>query len=320
MANRIFDLNTEKLFRADAFLTATAEELRVLVAIMADRSATDAEIAEAAGVSTARCRAAITLFSAEGILSCSETVRDEFSPSDTNDSDEDSALSVARDIRDKGLASLISEFSALINKPALSTGQVKKIVALYTNYSLSEEYILALAAHLADLGKLTVTRLSNEAIRLVEREIDTPELLYAYIEEKKRTTDADARLRKLFGIFGRSITKTEHELFSKWIYEFGFSENIIGEAYDICVGSISKFSAAYIDHILTRWHDCGCKTLDDCLMCQERDRAAIAEEKKRRMGTKTAKKSEPKAPKYGAFSAEDALMRALERSYGSEDD
>ena len=322
MKKSIFELNRERLFESESFATATAEELRVLVAMLAGGATDDAELAALASVSAPRCRSAIALFEAEGIVTRADAVSDEFVPSDIGigEVEEDNAVKVARDIRDSGLATLIAEFAALMNKPALSTGSVKKIVSLYTNYALSEEYILALAAHLADCGKLTVTRLVNEAMKLVEREIDTPEGLYAYIEQKQRRTDADQRIRNMLGLSNRTLSKTEHECFNRWVNEYGYSEGIIGEAYDICVAQLGKYSPKYMNAVLSRWHECGCKTLNECLAATERDRATIRAEKtaKRKGGTKNSEQSAE--PKYAAFSAEDALMRALERSYGGDAD
>ena len=320
MAKRMFEVNTSALFSSEAFIGATRDELRVLVAVMADRAATDEAIAEAAGVSAARCRSALTLFEEEKILTRTAAVEEEFE-APIDEPDEDSAVQVASDIRDRGLASLISNFAALLQKPALSTGQVKKLVALNTNYSLSEEFLLTLGAHLADRGKLTVTRLVNEAIKLVEHEIDTPEALCAYIEQKRMTTEANIRMRRILGINGRAITNSERVYFEKWINEFGFSDQIIAHAYDIMFSNINKYHPKYMDHILTRWQDSGCKTLADCIEQNERDRAALAAEataKKSSVKNPTKKQTDT-TPKYGAFSAEDALMRALERSYGSED-
>lgn len=318
MSERIFEINTEELFGKEVFLEATKDELRVLVAVMADRAATEDRIAEAAGVSAARCRSALTLFEEEKILIRRDAISEEFE-APIDEPDEDSAVKVAEDIRDKGLAALIAEFAQLLGKPALSTGQVKKIVALHTSYSLSEEYILNLGAHLADLGKLTVTRLVNEAIKLVEREIDTPDALQSYIEEKNRSNDAVARLRKFFKFYNRALTKSEHEYFRRWIYDYGFSEEIISEAYEICIANTEKYNAKYIDHILARWHEAGCKTISDCIALTERDRATLAAQNKKSSKPKSDKKAEGGVPKYGAFSAEDALMRALERSYGTEE-
>ena len=73
-----------------------------------------------------------------------------------------------------------------------------------------------------------------------------------------------------------------------------------------------------MDAILSRWGAAGCKTLSECHAASERDRTTLLEEKKGRRTERKREKSEE--PKYAAFSAEDALMRALERSYGSSDE
>lgn len=319
MGKSIFKINKEKLFEAQSFVSASAEELRVLVAIIGANVTDEKELASLAFVSEARCRAAISLFEAEGIITKESVVTDEFEsvmPQTDDGVEDDSAKKVAKDIRDSGLASLITDIAMVMEKPALSTTSVKKIISLYTNYALNEEYILTLAAYLSDTGRLTVTRLVNEAIKLVDMEIDTPNVLFNYLEEKKKKSAAEARVSKLLIAGGRPLTKTERECFNKWVNEFGFSESIIEEAYDITVANTGRYSLKYIDEILTRWHESGCETVSECLAASERDRKIIRA--KRSDGTGKAPK-EKKEGKYAAFSAEDALMRALERSYGTDE-
>lgn len=320
MSKSIFSVNPERLFESEVFLSATADELRVLTAILAANTTSADELAAVSKVSNSRALAALALFEAEGIVTRSDAVTDEFSDSgnDITEVEEDSAVRVAKDIRDSGLATLIAEFALIMKKPALSTGQVKKIVSLYTNYALSEEYILHLASNLADDGKLTVTRLVNEAIKLVEREIDTVDLLYSYLEERKKRTEAETRVAKILGIYGRSLSKIEKDCFNKWMNEYGYSDQIIGEAYSNMISYTGQVRIKYMDAILSRWNECGCKTLAQCRAASERDRALIAAEKKK--GANSNKSNEKTEPKYAAFSAEDALMRALERSYGTNTD
>ena len=316
MNKSVYKANLVALPDSELFLEASRDELRVLLLALAGVPAD--ELSERAGVSPARAASALSLWLESGLLSREELVAEEFSerilPSEI---DEEASVKVARDIRDSGLASLISECAGLMNKSALSTAEVKKIVALHTQYSLTEEFILTLAAHLADLGRLTATRLANEAIRLTEREVDTVEALILDIEEKKKQNDTDARMKRLFGIKNRSITKSEHKLFEKWTVEFGYSEGIIGEAYDIAVANTGEYRPNYIDKILSRWFECGCKTLAECRSRQEQDRNTIAQERGKQKPAEK-KKSDP-TPKYGSFNAEDALMSALMRSYGEED-
>ena len=317
MNKSVYKANLSALTESELFLEASREELRVLLAAIS--GVPEEALSEVAKISPARVASALALWREAGILSCDELITDEFAERLTpSEIDEESSVKVARDIRNRGLAALVSECALLMNKPALSTAEVKKIVALHSQYALTEEYILTLAAHLADLGRLTATRLANEAIRLTERGIDTAEALILDIEEKKKQNDTDARMRRLLGIYNRSISKSEHELFKKWTDEFGYSENIIGEAYDISVANTSKYSPQYIDKILSRWFECGCKTLSDCLSREASDRQTLAEERGANKQTEKKKKIDS-VPKYGAFNAEDALMSALLRSYGEED-
>ena len=317
MNKKIYRVRTEGLLECEAFSDASKEELKVLVALIAGAEAD--ELASILGISSARAASSVSLWRESGVITEQELVKDEFDTEDKDAITEEPAKIVAKDIRDRGLAMLVSEVARLLGRPALSTTSVKKIIALHTEYALSEEYILTLAAHLCDTGKLTVTRLANEAIRLVDKGIDTADSLLAYTEMQRKQTDADARLRRIIGIYNRNITPREREYFNKWVNEYLFSEGILTEAFDRTVnGAKGQFSAAYMDAILTRWHECGCKTLAECIARSETDKVTIDEEKAReREGRKNAKASTPATPKYGAFDAEEALAMALQRSYGN---
>ena len=317
MAEKIYRVKTDGLLECEAFADASREELKVLVALIAGAGAD--ELPSLLGISSARSASSVSLWRESGVLTEEELVKVEFDTEKNDEIEEEPASLVAKDIRDKGLAMLVNEVARLLGRPALSTASVKKIVALHTEYALSEEYILTLAAHLCDTGKLTVTRLVSEAIKLVEKGIDTADDLLVYTERWRNMTDADARLRRIIGIYNRNLTQSEKEYFNKWVNEYLFSEGIISEAYDRSVkGARGQYSAAYMDAILTRWHECGCKTLAECIARSETDKAAIDEEKAReRESRKKAREGAQTTPRYGAFDAEEALAMALKRSYGS---
>lgn len=321
MAEKIYRVKTDGLLECEAFADASREELKVLVALIAGAGAD--ELPSLLGISSARSASSVSLWRESGVLTEEELVKVEFDTEKNDEIEEEPASLVAKDIRDKGLAMLVNEVARLLGRPALSTASVKKIVALHTEYALSEEYILTLAAHLCDTGKLTVTRLVSEAIKLVEKGIDTADDLLVYTERQRNMTDAEARLRRIIGIYNRNLTQSEKEYFNKWVNEYLFSEEIIGEAFDITVNNTKGYSASYMDAILTRWHECGCKTLAECIARSETDKAAIDEEKAReRESRKKAREGAETTPRYGAFDAEEALAMALKRSYGSlaEDD
>ena len=122
-------------------------------------------------------------------------------------------------------------------------------------------------------------------------------------------------MRELLGIRGRALTKTERDFFKKWMHEFGYSKDIIGEAYDITVSATGDRSLPYMDSILTGWHDADCKTLEECRTKAEMHKYE-GKKKANNSSQKSKKTVEADIPKYSNFNSEDALMRALERSYG----
>ena len=318
-----YKFNAKALTSSEAFTEASKEELRVLLAIIAEggKVESDAALAKAAGVSKGRASSSLVFWEESGIITENDgtpTITEEFEARvELGKLDTGTAISTAKSVRDNELAALISECATLMQRPALNTEEIKTINALYTQYALDEEYIITLAAHINEKGKLTAARLGTEAERLVKRGIDTAEALFAYIEEKANESSDEWEFRHLLGIYNRTLTKSEQDYVKKWYGEYGFGEEIIGEAYDITVRNTGKLSLPYMDALLTPWHEGGCKTIDDCRAAIERDKAAKAAEDKQKMPPKMPRT--PKTtPRYGNFDPLEAFEAALKRSYGDE--
>ena len=308
--------------KTEAFAEASREELRVLLALI-ERGGTVSgaeELAALAKTSKARASAALVFWEEAGVIregnSSEPTITEEFEQRlESGKIREVDSSEAARSIRDAGLCDMIAECAALMNRAALNTTEIKELTALYEQYALTEEFIVMLAAYLAEHGRLTVTKLVNKAIKLTEQEVDNPKALEAYIIERESDSEAERELRKLFGIYGRAPSKTEKECFKKWSKDFGYYTDVVGEAYDIAVSNVSRGHVAYADKILTSWYDAGCRTLAEC-------RAKHAKDEEEKKAERTAKKEKKAASKktnerFGDFDAEKAFLKALERSYGS---
>ena len=323
MTEYTFKVDLDKITSKECFKEASREELKVLITIasLKGASADPDTVAELSGVSKARVKAAIALFEESGVLTrpgdgLLAEVEYEFENSKAPDTD--SVREVARSIRENDLYEMNREMERIFEK-TLETREIERITSLYTKKGLSPEYILTLSAHLKDRSqRLSVEGIVREANKLISKEIDTLEELEIYIKEKNAEVAGEMEMRRLFGIFGRTLTKTERDFFNRWLHEYGYSSVIIGEAYDITVNAINKMSLPYIDTILTAWHDAKCTTLEEC-----RARADIRKQEKSKNTNKSSQKSkktvEAEVPKYTDFNSEDALLRAIERSYGTSD-
>lgn len=322
----------------EAYAEATVQELKVLLALYEfDGVCTEDELLSASGVSKSRLASGIALWKGEGVIversadmrtqtPYGNIVTEEFEESLVPDKlYEETALEAALSIRNQGLASLIDECAAMMGKAMLSPSECKRIANLSSQYALSEEYIAILASHLAEKGCLTVTRLVSRAVKLTEKDINTPEQLEDYIRENERELTGIAEVRREMNFYDRSFSKREEEYIIKWMNELGYDAKIIGEAYGLCTVATGKRSFRYVDVLLEDWHSAGCKKLEDCIARYEAvniERENAYRERKAQPQTRPAagKKTEKKKPRYGDFDPEEALRRALERSFPFDDE
>lgn len=323
MDGKSYKISNKRLTETEAFATATAEELRVLLALMECEGIFESEdaLAKLSSTSRARCISALALWEAEGIITQGDaehepTIVEEFEERiRLGEFEETSAVEVAKTIRDDELAWLIDDFARLMNQPTLPTEDIKTITQIYRELKLSVEYIATLAAHLASKNRLTAYRLKDEAMKLVRREVDTYDDLDKYIQNKEDEKSSHPEFRRIMGLYGRSLSPTEKECFEKWGEEFCFSTEIVRLAYDIAALNTGKGSITYMDKILTDWYESGCKTVAECQAHSEarKNSGGYAE----KLASRRAKTEAPK-PRYGDFDVEDAFKRALERSYGED--
>jgi DnaD/phage-associated family protein len=323
MTDYTFKVKLGGITEYECFKEASKDELKVLVALASLNGAgTTAEsLAESLGLSKARVMAAVTLFEESGVLvGCSDgllaEVEYEFEVKD--DGESHSSLRAAEVIRNCDVRELNREMETLLAK-TLSPREMARLTPLIESSGLSVEFLLLLTSHLKESRmRVSVEMIVREAKRLIEQEITTLEALEVYVRDKEEEVAGEREMCTLFGIRGRTLTKSERAFFKKWLHEFGYSGLIIGEAYDITVGATGNRSLSYIDKILTSWHENGCKTLEEC-----RTRESIRKQENSKTagkgGQRPKKSVEADTPKYTDFNSEDALLRALERSYGDSD-
>ena len=312
---------------APAFTEASKEELRVLLALVqldGEVDSTEA-LAEAVMISPARCKAALAFWEESGIISPDDgrpTITEEFEERLVRgEIDVVPAVKVAKSIRDEELAGTIEECAKMMNKACLSNEEVKGIVALHTQYSLSSEYIATLAAHLSSKGDLTVRKLCNEAIHLSEKGCSDFDSLEAHLKYMEEASGAEWEFRRVLGIYGRNLSQSERKYFKKWAEEFGYSVSIVSEAYDIAVLNTKsgRGDLRYMDSVLTSWHEAGCRTVNECLAMVESERAKRTADKAASEPKKKSK-STPETPRYGNFDINEAFNNAVARSFGGSEE
>jgi DnaD/phage-associated family protein len=328
-----YAFSDKRISEAAEFAEASAAELRVLLALIdMDGDADEDELMDRAAISKARLCAALALWEEAGVI----RPRDEGEASVPygnritmefaeriipGELEMQTAAESAITIRRKRLASLFDEIAMMLGKAMLTPMEIKRISSLSAQYSIDEEYIATLAAYLCEHGNFSVNILVGRAKKLAEDGVLTTEMLNDYIQEKTLRDTKFIEFRKLFGIYDRAITKTEEKYFTKWCFELAYGTDVIGVAYDIAVANTNKRDLKYMDKLLCDWHSHGCMTV---AACEKRYEAAGLEKKQEeasrraeQTAVRRATSSTQRAPKprYGDFDPEEAMRRAIERSY-----
>lgn len=316
-------INRDMLKECETFATATADELRVLLAVMAsDGEITDgAAIGKVAKTTACRAKASLVLWEESGVLTLTErqSITEEFEEN-TNDSTM-TARAAARTIRSGALAEFMENFAEMTGVAAVSTEAAKLISAVYGELGVSTDYMLALAVYISEKGKLTAKRFYIEAERLVKRGIDTDAALTEYINEKKNEAPAEWEFRRLFGVYDRTLTKSEKAYVKRWYAEYGYGNELIGEAYDIMISNKGKLALPYMNKILTGWYESGVKTVADAEKRMAQDRAEMAAKagEKDSVDDKPKRKAAKREKPACSFDIDDVFEKALARSFGTDE-
>jgi DnaD/phage-associated family protein len=313
-----YDIFLSELDKCAELCDATAEELRLLLALIAEGGELESEerLAERAKITVGRARASLRFWLDAGIIAA----KDDGAPRITEEHKtrvnkgeliERDGQSVAKEIRENDMKPLFDELCRIFERP-ITTAESKIVAGTVEQYGVSREYLISLAAFLKGRNRLTVTKLRDTAITLSDKGIDTLEALEIYICEREKELKCEWEIKRVLGIYDRVISPSERKYFKAWSEEMGFGSEIIAEAYDITVMQTGKRSLPYMNEILSAWNKAGLKTPEECRRHSEEGKP---EEKAK---PRRERKSESK-PRYGNFDIDEAFKNALLRSYGDED-
>ncbi len=296
--------------------TATADELRVLLAVMLEREFTVSELAAKLDMTENALRRAISAWESYGALTLESSTDNAMTaaekkreilkdgkktlPSPTLPHySSDEIASVME--RTTGSSELLDSCQQTLGK-IFNTTETAIIIGLVDYLSLTPDYILLLCSHAANIQKKSVRYVEKMALDLFDRDIIT----YAALEEELGAIEQRASMehfiRDLFGIGGRTLIKKERDFIADWVGKYGFGRDMIRAAYEVTVEKTKEPNMNYANAVLQNWYAAGLKTPED-VEAAEAQRAA----------------NRPKdVPAGTSFSTDSFFEAALQRSYGEE--
>ena len=163
--------------------------------------------------------------------------------------------------------SLSGEVQRLLGR-TLNTEELKILLGFVRYLGLPEDVISVLVCYCKDRarqqGKLrnpSLRTIEKEAYAWAERGIDTMEEAAAFIQTQNLRNSRIARLMNLMQIRNRALTPGEEKYARSWL-DMGFDEESLSMAYERTCLNTGGLNWAYMNKILTRWHQAGLHTAE----------------------------------------------------------
>ena len=169
---------------------------------------------------------------------------------------------------DKSFRSLCDEVQRLLGKP-LNTEELKILLGFVRYLGLDLEVISVLVCYCKNrarergsLRNPSFRTIEKEAYAWAERGIDSMEEAAAYISALNFRQSQLGQLMQLLQIRGRNLTPGEEKYAGQWL-DMGFSEDALALAYERTCLNTGNMNWAYMNKILTRWHNAGIHTAEE---------------------------------------------------------
>lgn len=155
-------------------------------------------------------------------------------------------------------AELVFVAEQYLGRP-LSTENIRSIIFMADTLKFSTDLIDYLIQYCVDRGKKDFRYMEKVAISWAEAGVATPE------QAASHAVKYDKDIYTVMNALGRTGTPTKKEAsyIRKWLYEYGFSPDIILEACERCAVATDKHRFEYTDGILLSWRENNVHTLQD---------------------------------------------------------
>ncbi|MCL1881564.1 MAG: DnaD domain protein [Oscillospiraceae bacterium] len=156
---------------------------------------------------------------------------------------------------DPNIAYLYSRAEILYGRPLKHTEQ-KTFAVILAEVGVKPEVVLILLEYCASIDKLTPHYIKAACKDwFINRGIDDFEKADQHIRKLKELQMAEAEFVRRTKI--KDLPDNKKPLLNKWLFEFGFSLDVVYDAYQICLERTGQLEYKYLDKILANWNKHG---------------------------------------------------------------
>ena len=161
----------------------------------------------------------------------------------------------------KEIETLFLSCQAVLGK-SFNTPDYNSVIFLKDYYKFSDDYILLLLAHCVECEKTGWAYIRKTAKNLYDEGIDSYDLLEKHFAGRKNKRSLEYKIRNLFEIGERELSKKERELFDR-LFSFKVKFELIRLAYDVTIDKTHTPSLSYTAKVIENWLSNGIKTVED---------------------------------------------------------
>ena len=167
---------------------------------------------------------------------------------------------------DNDFKHLYAEVQRLLGR-ALNTEELKILLGFVRYLGLPGDVICVMicyckerARNRGSLRNPSLRTIEKEAYNWAEQGIDTMERAAAFIQAQNVRTSRLGKLLQIMQIRGRNLTPGEEKFACAWL-DMGFDDDALALAYERTCLNTGGLNWAYMNRILTRWHEAGLHTI-----------------------------------------------------------
>ena len=143
--------------------------------------------------------------------------------------------------QNKELADLCLLAQEILGK-TLTNSEIETLYYFYDELQLSPEVITILLEYCVSNGKKNMNYIEKVAISWNKNGIFTIDAADKFITAEKEKNGYAYKIRKLFGIENRNLSKTEENYLKTWHDKFLMDEDMVELAYEYCIMQTTKLS------------------------------------------------------------------------------
>ena len=184
-----------------------------------------------------------------------------------------------RTLNDKSIEFLMHSADEIFGR--ITSNNDKATLLLMNEYDgLPVEVIIMLLQYAVSIGKCNMRYIEKMAITWSDEDITTLQAAENKIKQLNLGRDAAKHIQRLFGLSDRSPSEKEKTLADLWINQWQLPDELIREAYEICINNNGKYVPQYIGTTLESWYSAGVTNVSQIKREEEPDKKTHKRKKK----------------------------------------